>query len=461
MSEIDARIANATAAQRLGHYVAALEATTLPPDVVQTARLALLDFLACALEARPLPWARQAVAVARTSGGISPIIGTPHRVAPLEAAFANATAGHGLIREDMHPGARSHLGVVIWPTLLALLDQGLMSGAVRGLDLLAAAAAGYTIGARIGATLFDADLAARFRPTGVAGPIGAACAAARLLGLDADGVAAAMGQAANSVAGLNNWPWAGSTEVFFHAGTAARNAVTAALLAQAGQHVSPGALDGEGGLYAAYGRQDQAAGLADGIELVHALRDIYFKPAPACNYVQTACQAALSLSRQGIAAADIVAIDVATFPAAVQYPGCDFVGPFQRLVQAKMSIQFSVAATLAQGALQEAAFARLDDPAILRLAAATTLTLDPEFTATFPARQGGGVTVTLTDGTVRICRLDDVRPCEAPDIHIRFAAAAQDAFGPARAAELEAFVMSLDTAPDARALTNLLLAPGA
>ncbi|HET6608781.1 MAG TPA: MmgE/PrpD family protein, partial [Rhodopila sp.] len=317
------------------------------------------------------------------------------------------------------------------------------------------------VGARIGATLFDAELAGRFRPTGVTGPIGAACAGARLLGLDADCITAAIGQAANCVAGLNNWPWAGSTEVFFHAGNGARNAVTAALLAQAGEHVSPSALDGQGGLYDAYQRHGRARGLAEGMEAFQALREIYFKPAPACNFVQTACQAGLALSQAGVTAADVTAIEVATFPAAAQYPGCNFAGPFQRLVQAKMSIQFSVAATLVQGALRESAFTRLDDPELLRLVGVTTMTLDPEFTAAFPAKQGAGVTVTLKDGTLRSRRLPDVRPCEPPEIHARFRAAAEAAFGPAQAETLETFVMRLDTEGDARTLIPLLVAQDA
>lgn len=443
-----------TAAQGLGRYVASLDGAALPPDVKDRAKHALLDYIACALEARTLPWARQAVAVARTGGGPAPIIGTPYRVAPLEAAFANATAGHGLIREDMHPGSCSHLGVVVWPTLLALLGET----AVRGVDMLAAAAAGYNVGARIGTSLFDADLAGRFRPTGITGPIGAACAGARVLGLDADGVSAAIGQAANCVAGLNNWPWAGSTEVFFHAGNAARNAVTAALLARVGQHVSPGALDGPGGLYDAYRRRERACGLAHGIETVQALREIYFKPAPACNFVQTPCQAVLALSQAGVAARDVTAIEVATFPEAAQYPGCDHAGPFGHLVQAKMSIQFAVAAVLVHGALHEPAFARLDDPELLRLIGVTRLTLDPEFSAAYPARQGARVTVTLQDGTIRSHRLADVRPCEPPEIEARFRTAAEAAFGSAQAETLERFVMTLDTAADAGRLLPLLVA---
>ena len=33
-----------------------------------------------------------------------------------DAAFANAVMGHGLVREDMHSGSISQLGIVVLPT---------------------------------------------------------------------------------------------------------------------------------------------------------------------------------------------------------------------------------------------------------------------------------------------------------------------------------------------------------
>ena len=74
---------------------------------------------------------------------------------PGDAAFANATLGHGLVREDMHAASICHHGVVIWPTLLALSERTPLSGAT----LLAAAIIGYEAGAQIGRALFTADLA--------------------------------------------------------------------------------------------------------------------------------------------------------------------------------------------------------------------------------------------------------------------------------------------------------------
>ena len=92
----------------------------VPDAAIEKAKICLLDFLGCAFEARELPWSRRAIAMARPSAGGARIIGSDERMHPADAAFANATLGHGLVREDMHAGSISHHGVVVWPTLTKL-----------------------------------------------------------------------------------------------------------------------------------------------------------------------------------------------------------------------------------------------------------------------------------------------------------------------------------------------------
>ena len=85
-------------------FAISLNGATLPIEVRRKAGLCLLDFLAACLRARDLDWSRQAIELVRRGGsrGDAAVIGTDLRAAAAEAAFANATAGHGLIREDMH-----------------------------------------------------------------------------------------------------------------------------------------------------------------------------------------------------------------------------------------------------------------------------------------------------------------------------------------------------------------------
>ena len=115
----------------------------------------------------------------------------------------------------MHTGSVSHLGVVIFPTLLALAQQK----RVTGRDFIVAAVCGYETGAAVGRAVMDQETVRRFRPTGITGPIGwRGRAAACLLGLSEDASVSALGLAANTTVGLNEWPADGADEMFFHVG---------------------------------------------------------------------------------------------------------------------------------------------------------------------------------------------------------------------------------------------------
>lgn len=394
----------------------ALQFDELPAAVVDKVKTGLLDMLSCAREAGTLPWGCQAIQMASRGGnGRAHIVGTKFRVSPGDAAFANATLGHGLVREDMHTGAVSHLGVVIYPTLLALAERQPASGK----DFIRAAVCGYEAGAAIGRALVDKEFVQFHRPTGTTGPIGAALAGSILLGLDENATVSAIGLAANTASGLNEWPYCGGDEMFFHPGFAARNAVTAVELASLGAFASETSLDGRAGLFAALGRSDRLASVAPFQHNSWEIISVYYKPAPACNYAQTACQAALAAVRE-IASSDIAEIRVTCSVAAVAYPGCNYAGPFDRVLQAKMSIQYCVAATLATGRIEEANYRRLDDPEVTRLISIMSLESDAEFSTNYPAAQGAEVTLTMRDGTTHRQRLRDLVPSSPDQIRARF-----------------------------------------
>jgi 2-methylcitrate dehydratase PrpD len=433
----------ASLSRRLAREVLAVTPRDLPEAVVDKVRIGLLDMLSCAFEARNLPWGSQAIQMARRAAGPASIIGTPFRAAAGDAAFANATLGHGLVREDMHTGAVSHLGVVIYPALLACAQRTQVSGEA----FVLAATCGYEIGAAIGRALVDREFAKFHRPTGTTGPIGAAVAAGVLLGLNEDALVSAIGLAANAAGGLNEWPYVGGDEMFFHPGFAARSAIAAVELAELGARASETALDGQAGLFAGLNRASQIADVKP-FSGAWEILSVYYKPAPACNYAQTACQAAVSLA---VPASEIESVGVKCSAAAVAYPGCNFAGPFHRTLQAKMSIQYCVAATLANGKIAEENYRMLDSPETARLARSMTLEAADDFTSAYPARQGAEVSLRLRNGEIRTSRMEDLIPATPDEIRQRFRAAAG-----AHAAEIEAFVDRLEHQGDAGALGTLL-----
>lgn len=445
--------------ERMAAVLAGRDPARSAAGTLAKAQLCLTDFLSGAFEAAPLEWSRQAAAIATPLDTGPALIAGRCRAVPGDAAFANAVAAHGLVREDMHTGSVAHLGVVIWPALMAALV--LTGRPVSGRAFLAAGIAGYEVGGRVGSALMNVGLARLLRPTGMVGPLASAAACGLLLGLDEGQLTAALGLAANTAAGLNEWPHSGGSEMYFHAGFAARNGLAATLLAREGAFAAQTIFEGEAGVFRALARTappDQIALFpGDSSEIL----SVFHKQAPACNYAQTPCQAALAALREFPGpSGDIAEVVVRCTHAALQYPGCDSAGPFRNVLQAKMSIQFGVAATLARGALGEANYARLDDPETARLMRQVRLIADDDLTAAYPARQGAEVTLSAHDGRRVTRRLNDTVKADAAEVGARFRRSAAAWLGNAQAGALDGFVETLADRPNVAALNAFCLPAG-
>jgi len=433
----------------------ALAPRTFSRATLEQARRCLLDYLSCAFEALPLPWSEQAAALAAPAADGAHVIGRAGTRRPDAAAFANAVAGHGLVREDMHAGSIAHLGVVVWPTTLALAQQHPVSGA----QVLAAAIVGYETGARLGRAVMTPTLARLFRPTGLVGPFAAAMAGAHLAGFDETRARHAFALAGNCCAGLNEWAHTGGSEMYFHPGFVVRNAWACLDLARHGAHASASILEGQAGFFQAYARAPMEGDIVLFADGQAEIEQVFNKPAPACNFAQSPCQAALQAARQA-GTRRIAAVRIDTTQAAVHYPGCDATGPFQYALQAKMSIPFGVAATLVHGAIAEDNYRRLNDPEIARLLSATTLCADAAYSAAFPARQGARVTLQFDDGGSASAALDDVVAADDTLIRQRFRLAAAAVVGADAAAHIEDLVDRYEQVADAAELPRLCAAAG-
>jgi 2-methylcitrate dehydratase PrpD len=220
-----------------------------------------------------------------------------------------------------------------------------------------------------------------------------------------------------------------------------------------GARASESALDGRAGLFAGLNKTDCIARVAPFSGGPLEILSVYYKPAPACNYAQTACQAALAVAtRDDFRSDDIESIVVKASAAAVSYPGCDYRGPFERILQAKMSIQYSVAATLANRVMAESNYRRLDDAEVARLARLTKLETDAAFTEAYPGAQGSEVILTLRSGPTMSRRFGDVIAATPDEIRARF----RSACGNWRA--VEAMVDTLEQQEDIAILSGGLAA---
>src|SRR5438105_3512386 len=161
-------------------------------------------------------------------------MGTPHRLSAPHAALANGTQVQGFELDDVHRAGVLHVGAVVLPALLAVAE--LERGAARklsGKEFLAAAAAGYETGPRVGLCMGPEHIGQGWHSGATVGVFAAAAAAARGLHLDANKTVHALGIAGTQSAGLMAAQY-GAMVKRMHAGRSSQSGLYGALLAARG-----------------------------------------------------------------------------------------------------------------------------------------------------------------------------------------------------------------------------------
>lgn len=287
-SPTDAPGTGVTAA--LAGWLAGLDREAVTPRALQAARHALLDWTGVTLAARdePLVAALLRDALDHGEAGTAQLVGRPECLTPAFAALVNGAASHALDFDDVNSRVHGHPSVAILPAILAATQGRTATGA----DVLDALVVGTEIACAVGEMLGPAHYAQGFHATATVGTVGAAAAVARLLGLDADRAAHALGLAATQAAGLK--ASFGTMAKPMHAGRAAMSGLLAARWAAAGLAGSTAALEADQGLGMAMS-PGFAAGFVPpdggfGIE-----RNCY-KFYPACYYTHSAITAVRDLT---------------------------------------------------------------------------------------------------------------------------------------------------------------------
>ena len=84
----------------LARFVNSLSYEILPEEVVEQAKLRILDALSCSFAGRDQPWSRIAVDLVRNNRGDATIISYEPKVPTVDAAFANGFLAHSILQED-------------------------------------------------------------------------------------------------------------------------------------------------------------------------------------------------------------------------------------------------------------------------------------------------------------------------------------------------------------------------
>ena len=348
------------------------------PDSAYAA--AMIDWLACACAGVD---ERAARAVSRSGDDLL-----------TRVAFA-ATAGHVHDFDDTFSDGVAHVSATCAPAALVLAAD---LGATLG-DALGAYVEAFEAMAACAALSHPALYAGGWHPTAVCGPVGAAVAAGRLLGLSPDERAQAVRLSLLRTGGTRGA--FGSDGKAIQVGLAAAHGVQAARLAQGGARVSERAVSGELGFEGVFGAQAgsvaaafEAHAVGDTPPAARAVERNWIKLYPSCLGTHSPIEAALRARADGHDLQDHpVAIRV--HPVARQAAHLDDVAD---ALEGKFSIPYCVALAHVHGSVRLAHFAALD-PRARDLARHVTVELDgalPEF------------------GSVLVCAGEELARVESP-----------------------------------------------
>ena len=396
------------AARVLADYAAALRVDDIPTDVMRLAKDCVIDTVAAAVYGGQSAAGRIIVRHVRGQAGPCHVLGSGELpVSAEQAALANGVLAHALELDSLRkPGAGVHPGAVLVPAALAAAQERGGSGPA----LLAAIVAGCEVLFRIGRATKHSAESRGFHAPGLTGPFGAAIAAGRIYGLDAAGLAQAMGIAGSLSAGLLEFAASGEGGMVkrLHLGRAAAAGITAARLAEAGFTGPQTVLEGEHGFLQAYCADTDAAVLTTGLGREFETRRICFK-AYACHITAHGpVHAVRTLQAQhGFTGAEVTEVEVEGTPkmAALHAERAP-----ADLVAAQYSIAFCAAAALLHDPADPATFTgTLEDAGVRDLCRRVQVLGTGGFASKWATR----TRVRLRDGRMFVAETDDVPGCPA------------------------------------------------
>jgi len=445
---------------QLADFTAGISLDRLPPEVVNRARFLVLDLVGNIVRARhdaeSTPSFLAAVRAMGMGAGNSGVFGDAARYTPAGAAFLNGALAHSLDFDDTHAAGSLHPGAPVIPAALA---AGEMVGA-SGADVLAGIIAGYEVTCRVALALPAKEHYDRgFHPTATCGAFGAAAAAARVFGLDAEGVAGALGtvlsQCAGSLQFLVNGAWTKRHQV----GWAATNGLMAATLVREGFKGAAEALEGRHGFLRAYAPNPNPDRAMQDLGTVFELMATAVKPYPSCRYGHAGIDAALALrAANDLKPGDITAVTLGLPRAGMMLIGqpADKKANPENVVDGQFSGPFVISAALATGAMGWDSYNHLRDPVLRALLPKVTCEFDPEIEAEFPANMSGRLTIEAGgrrfSQKVVVPKGEPANFLSEAELRGKFAGLTDAVLGAERAARLADAVLAIDTVSDVASL---------
>ena len=447
--------------RKMANFISEITPEKLPKELIEYAKLLAFDGIGVLASATHSSVTASSgmgnFAKSHGGVGVATLIGQDTKVDVVNAVLANGTLGYASDFEPHHPEAILHPIAVMIPTTLALCEANQKSGR----DFLTAIILGCEMTYRVSMALNPRELYdLGFHPSAIAGCFGAASAAAYLLELSEDQCVATLGLAGLQASGMLAWQDDPREDARpFQMGMAARNGVTAALLAQSGFGAPDRIFDGGHNFLKAYSRVgDPKPLVADLGQVWDGVMELAIKPYPCVSFLHPALDALESLiAEHSLTSKDVVSIDL-RFPNAGAH--CVDDNPLKG-----HSAQYILPVRVAMGRLSYLDLftdRRLENEEVARLAENSTVTRDfGEFNDKFPDFYIGEVTLKLADGRT-VKRQNDIArgypetPLSESDLGGKFDAVVSEVANEERRKKLETEARTIFDAPSVTRLASLL-----
>lgn len=380
--------------------ISAITYEDLSPLATEMAKKCLLDYIGCTYAGFSYESSRivREFALENYAPGNCTIIGSKEKLVPGGACYTNGTTGHAAELDDCTNEGGGHPAMAIMPVVLAMSEE---TGA-SGKDALTAITAGYETFIRIGkASNYQSMFVRGFHPTALLGMFGATMAAARLLRLDIEQAANAMGIVGSYVSGNLECYTDGSYTKRLHGGTTSSAGVTAALLAKKGYTGPKTILEGTRGFFHAYCMDYRLEELFKTGAL--EIERVSFKPHACCRFNQAGIDAVLEIVQKN----DVHWKEIRSILVELSETPYNIVGQPQEIKfnpQSAVDGQFSAPYSVAIACIEKKAFLEeytgesVKRPDVLECLNKVTVKHSTELDRFFPESFPTRVTITTEEG---------------------------------------------------------------
>jgi 2-methylcitrate dehydratase PrpD len=367
------------------------------------------------------------------------VLGRPERVDMASAALVNGISSHTFDFDDTHLRTIIHPAGPVASAILALAEA---TGA-PGRALIDALVLGIDVSCRLGNAMYPDHYDRGWHITGSTGTLGAAAGCARLLGLDEERTAMALGIAASQPVGMREQ--FGTMTKPFHPGGAARAGLLSALLAKHGFTASPRALEAPRGYVQVVSTKCDWNEVTDELGRRFEISFNTYKPFACGIVIHPSIDACVQLRAKGVRAQDVERIELRVHSLVLELTGKK---EPQDGLQGKFSVYHGCAAGLVfgragEGEYDDAIVTREDVVALRRKVVATVDDSIDEAAA--------DVTAILKDGRRERVFVEHAigsleRPMTDANLEAKFRSLAEPVIGAERAGRLIAACWSLGSA---------------